>query len=302
MRNRMESMVRSVQDAICDAVAKLDGGTFREDRWERKGGGGGTSRVLQDSRVFEKAGVNVSVVHGTLSPEAAKQMGGGRSLSDKELDFFATGVSVVIHPRNPMAPTAHCNYRYFERGSGQGDGAWWFGGGADLTPSYLFEDDAIHFHRTHKNACDAHDIEFYPRFKRWCDEYFMIPHRGETRGVGGIFFDDLHDRPPEQLFDFSEACARSFVPAYIPLVERRCEMAFGEPEKRWQELRRGRYAEFNLVYDRGTTFGLRSAGRIESILMSLPLHARWEYDVQLEPDSEEARLTEVLRAPRDWLG
>ncbi|MEO1482818.1 MAG: oxygen-dependent coproporphyrinogen oxidase [Myxococcota bacterium] len=301
MRTRMESMVRSVQDQICEAISRVDGNDFREDSWEREGGGGGTSRVLQDGNVFEKAGVNVSVVYGRLSPEAARQMGGGKSLGDDELDFFATGVSVVIHPHNPMAPTAHCNYRYFERGDGSKDGAWWFGGGADLTPSYLFDEDAVHFHQVHKDACERHDSEFYPRFKKWCDEYFFIKHRGEARGIGGIFFDDLHDRDPDALFAFSKECAEAFVPAYVPLVERRKHMSFSEEHQRWRELRRGRYVEFNLVYDRGTTFGLRTGGRIESILMSLPLHARWEYDVRPETGSEEARITQVLREPRDWV-
>ncbi|MEM6532922.1 MAG: oxygen-dependent coproporphyrinogen oxidase [Myxococcota bacterium] len=301
MRKKMEAMVRSVQDQICTAIAKVDGTDFREDTWEREGGGGGTTRVLQDGNVFEKAGVNVSVVHGRLSPEAARQMGGGKALGDEELEFFATGVSVVIHPHNPMAPTAHCNYRYFERGDGSKDGAWWFGGGADLTPCYLFEEDAVHFHEVHRQACDAHDPEFYPRFKKWCDDYFFIKHRGEARGVGGIFFDDLHDRDPDALFAFSKQCGEAFVPSYVPLVERRKDIPFNDEHARWRELRRGRYVEFNLVYDRGTTFGLRTGGRIESILMSLPLHARWEYDVQPQPGSEEAKITEVLREPRDWL-
>ncbi len=301
MREKMERMVRSVQDQICNAVAEVDGTSFREESWEREGGGGGTSRVLQDGNVFEKAGVNVSVVYGTLSQEAASKMGGGKSLGDADLDFFATGVSVVIHPRNPMAPTAHCNYRYFERGDGSKDGSWWFGGGADLTPSYLFEEDARHFHRVHKEACDRHDPEFYPRFKKWCDEYFYIPHREECRGVGGIFFDDLHDRDPGTLFAFSKECAEAFVPAYVPLVEKRKDAEYTEAQERWRMLRRGRYVEFNLVYDRGTTFGLRTGGRIESILMSLPLHARWEYDVQPEPGSEEAKIAEVLKNPRDWI-
>lgn len=300
MRKTMEKTVRAIQDQICSAVETLDGGTFREDIWEREGGGGGRSRVLQDGRVFEKAGVNVSVVHGTLSEEAASKMGGGQK-SGADLEFFATGVSVVIHPHNPHAPTAHCNYRYFERGDGEADGSWWFGGGADLTPSYLVTDDVRHFHSVHKQACDSHDTEFYPRFKAWCDDYFFIRHRGECRGVGGIFFDDLHDRPREQLHDFAQTCGEAFVPSYIPIVERSYERPYSEAEKRWQGLRRGRYVEFNLVYDRGTTFGLKTNGRIESILMSLPLHARWEYDAGPAPGSAEEQLVAVLREPRDWL-
>ncbi len=300
MRARMQTLIRTTQDDICNALAAVDGTPFREDTWEREGGGGGWSRVLQDGNVFEKAGVNVSVVHGTLSPEAAKSMGGGRDVED--LRFFAAGVSLVIHPKNPMAPTAHANYRYFERGAPEAPGAWWFGGGADLTPSYLFDEDAVHFHRIHKEACDRNDPAYYPRFKRWCDEYFRVAHRGETRGVGGIFFDDLNGPDPEPLFRFVSDCAAAFVPAYVPLVERRKDLPFTDAQKRWQQLRRGRYVEFNLVYDRGTTFGLRTGGRIESILMSLPLTARWEYDHHPEPGSEEARLLGVLRTPREWLG
>lgn len=178
---------------------------------------------------------------------------------------------------------------------------WWFGGGADLTPAYLFDEDAAHFHRLHKEACDKHDPAFYPRFKKWCDEYFFIRHRGETRGVGGIFFDDLNDRDPDLLFAFAKDASAAFVPAYVPLVEKRKDMPFSEEQKRWQQLRRGRYVEFNLVYDRGTTFGLKTGGRIESILMTLPLTARWEYDHHPEPGSEEARLLEVLKSPREWV-
>jgi coproporphyrinogen III oxidase len=301
MREKMEAMVRKAQDEVCEAVSKLDGTEFREDNWERPGGGGGTSRVIQGGNVFEKAGVNVSVVYGTLSEEAARSMGGGSELGNQDLDFFATGVSLVIHPHNPMAPTAHANFRYFERGDGSKPGSWWFGGGADLTPSYLFEDDCSHFHQTLKDACDAHDPAYYPEYKAWCDRYFHIKHRGETRGVGGIFFDNLKDKPAEQCLAFSEACAASIVPAYIPLVERRKDMPFTEAQKDWQQLRRGRYVEFNLVYDRGTTFGLRTAGRIESILMSLPLTARWEYCNEPETGSEEDKLLSVLRTPREWV-
>jgi coproporphyrinogen III oxidase len=297
----MEQMVRAAQDTICTALARVDGGTFREDTWQRPGGGGGTSRVLQDGKVFEKAGVNVSVVHGTLSPEAASKMGGGKALGERDLDFFATGISLVIHPHNPMAPTAHANYRYFERGDGSLPGSWWFGGGADLTPAYLFEEDAKHFHRAHKIACDAHDPAFYPRFKKWCDEYFYLPHREETRGLGGIFFDDLHDRGRDVLFAFARDCAAAFVPAYVPIVERRMGLPYTEANKLWQALRRGRYVEFNLIYDRGTLFGLKTGGRVESILMSLPLQARWEYDHSPPSGSDEARVTEVLRQPRAWV-
>lgn len=298
---RMESMIKSVQDDICQALSDLDGGTFREDAWQREGGGGGRTRVLQNGRVFEKAGIGVSIVHGKLTPQAAKAMHGGALLDDNsDLEFFAAGISLVIHPHNPMAPTAHANYRYFMRGDGSKPGSWWFGGGADLTPSYLFAEDAEHFHKTYRDACDAFDPTYYPRFKSWCDEYFFIKHRNERRGIGGIFFDDLNEKTPNELFPFVEKCARSFVPSYVPLVARRHEMPFTEANKEWQQLRRGRYVEFNLVYDRGTIFGLNTGGRIESILMSLPLTARWEYDSHPIADSEEARLLDVLRTPRTW--
>ena len=301
IRKEMTELVFGVQDDITGALAELDGGEFREDEWERPGGGGGRSRVLQEGNVFEKAGVGVSVVEGELSEQAARQMGGGAHIED--LSFWATGVSLVIHPKNPMAPTVHANYRYFERGDGSEPGSWWFGGGSDLTPAYLFDEDAEHFHQVHKQACDKHNSEFYPRFKDWCDEYFYIEHREEARGVGGIFFDNLHEEgTTEELFSFVSECARSFLPAYMPIIERRKDMAFDEQQRQWQQMRRGRYVEFNLVYDRGTKFGLRTKGRIESILMSLPLTARWEYDPAVDEGSEEARLVEVLKNPRDWVG
>jgi coproporphyrinogen III oxidase len=302
IRDAMQAMVSQEQERICAALAKMDPtGRFVTDRWERDEGGGGCSRVLQDGAIFEKAGVNVSVVHGTLTPEAARTMGGGQHLTDpKDLVFFATGLSLVLHPHNPMAPTVHANYRYFERGDGTSDGAWWFGGGADLTPSYLFAEDVAHFHSVHKQVCDKHDASFYPRFKANCDTYFHIPHRGETRGVGGIFFDNLRDRDAHALVAFSTECAQALLPAYMPLVEKRWAMRHTAEHKRWQQLRRGRYVEFNLVYDRGTTFGLRSAGRIESILVSLPLTARFEYNMQPAAGSPEAQMLAVLQKPRDW--
>jgi coproporphyrinogen III oxidase len=298
MRERMTAMVYDIQDKICESISAIDGTSFREDTWERHGGGGGRSRVIQGGNVLEKGGVNVSVVEGELSREAAVQMGGGQTIED--LSFFAAGVSLVLHPYNPMAPTVHANYRYFERGSGDEPGSWWFGGGADLTPAYLFEEDARHFHRVHREVCDDYDEEFYPRFKKWCDEYFYITHRGEGRGVGGIFFDNLADRDPEELFDFVSDCAAGFLPAYVPILERRKEMEYTDEQRRWQQLRRGRYVEFNLVYDRGTKFGLRTGGRIESILMSLPLTSRWEYDHRPDEGTPEAELLAVLEEPREW--
>ena len=300
MRQSMERLVRRVQEEICDAVSALEGRAFLRDEWVREGGGGGVTCVLQDGQVFEKAGVNVSVVEGVLSPEAAKAMGGGRGAGEGDLRFFAAGLSVVIHPRNPMAPTAHCNYRYFERGGAHSPAAWWFGGGSDLTPSYLCEEDARHFHGTLKAACERHDAAFFPRFKAWCDDYFYLPHRGERRGLGGIFFDDLHDRPASDLLSFVTECAEAFVPSYVPLVSEHMGEPFTQEQKRWQALRRGRYVEFNLLHDRGTLFGLRTGGRVESIFMSLPLEARWEYAGEPKEGSPEAALMAVLRTPRDW--
>lgn len=297
----MTELARRTQAEICAGVERIETATFREDEWTRPEGGGGWSRVLQDGGVFEKAGANVSVVHGTLSREAARAMSGGRNVGDEALDFWATGVSTVLHPKNPYAPTAHANYRYFERLDGDRVVSWWFGGGADLTPAYLFEEDAVAFHRGHRDACRDHAVGDYSRFKKWCDEYFRIPHRGEARGVGGIFFDDLTGPDPEPIFRFVESCAAAFVPSYVPLVERRAQTPYGERERRWQQLRRGRYVEFNLVYDRGTVFGLKTGGRIESILMSLPLTARWEYDHRPEPGTPEHELLEVLQTPRDWI-
>jgi len=253
--------------------------------------------------------VNVSVVYGEMPPEAYRAATGstGDEADGGEkagfVPFFAAGISSVMHPKNPMAPTMHFNYRYFETDA-RGPNAprsWWFGGGTDLTPSYIFEEDAEHFHQTLKDACDRHDEDFYPRFKSWCDDYFLIKHRNERRGIGGIFFDDMNDRPQDELLAFSTDCANSVVPAYVPLVVKHKDDEFTPEQKEWQQMRRGRYVEFNLVYDRGTTFGLRTGGRIESILMSLPLTARWEYDQKPEPGSPEQRLIDACTTPEDWL-
>jgi len=302
MRRRMERMVRQVQDSICQAIEDLDGTTFRQDIWRRSEGGGGDSRVLQDGNVFEKAGVNVAVVSGTMSPEAAQSaLGRGRKLPEGPLKFFATGLSIVVHPHNPMAPSAHANYRYFELAGSPTAPAWWFGGGADLSPSYLIREDAAHFHRIHKGVCDRCDANFYPRFKKSCDDYFYIAHREERRGIGGIFFDNLNDRDQNHLFRFVSSCAQAFVPAYLPIVERRKDMPFTDSQKHWQGIRRGRYVEFNLVYDRGTTFGLKTGGRTESILMSLPLVSSWEEMNLPDGDSPEFQTLEVLRHPQEWV-
>ena len=308
MRLRMEAFIKEQQAEIVDALARLDGTPFRTDTWTRSNGGGGISCVLQDGNVFEKAGVNTSVVYGTLPRPAIEKMRVNHKAMDpsvESLEFFAAGISLVLHPHNPMAPTVHLNYRYFETSDDAGNPqAWWFGGGTDLTPSYLFDEDAIHFHATVKAACDAHDRSYYPRFKKWCDEYFSVKHRGERRGVGGIFFDDLDDteKDAENLFAFVQDCARAFLPAYLPLLERRTSSPFTAAEKEWQQLRRGRYVEFNLVHDRGTSFGLNTPGaRVESILMSLPLTAKWRYMHEPEKGGREDRLLAVLREPVDWV-
>lgn len=280
----------ALQERICAALEGVDGrARFGTDRWERPGGGGGVTRVLQEGAVFEKAGVNVSDVHGKVAPGLARGLGGEGD------DFSATGLSVVVHPRSPLVPTAHANVRFLRRGE-----AGWFGGGADLTPHYLFEEDCRHFHAVLRDVCERHDPGSYPRHKRAADAYFHLPHRGEHRGVGGVFFDDLGGDLDRGLA-FAADLAAAFLDAYLPVVQRRRDLPWGEAERRWQEIRRGRYVEFNLVQDRGTVFGLESAGRTESILMSLPPRARWPYDFRREPGSREAALLEVLRSPRDWV-
>lgn len=305
MRLRMEKLCMDLQGQLCRELERFEGGKkFRVDRWLRKEGGGGISCVLQDGKSFEKAGVNISVVHGTLPPAAVAQMRSrGKQMAEgKELPFYAVGISCVIHPVNPMVPTVHFNYRYFEVNNGSGKVLSWFGGGTDLTPYYLDKEDAKHFHSTLKKACDSSDPTYYPRYKKWCDNYFNITHRGERRGIGGIFFDDLETPSKEECFQFVSACAASVIPSYIPLVEKHNNDLFNENHKRWQQLRRGRYTEFNLVYDRGTKFGLHTpAARIESILMSLPLTARWEYMHEPEPGSPEYQLLQVLKTPQEWI-
>lgn len=307
VRGRFEKMIRDAQNKVCEAIEVADGGAkFKEDVWSRPGGGGGISRVLQDGAVWEKAGVNVSVVYGVMPPDAyraAKSDGG--SHKPGPVPFFAAGISSVLHPKNPFAPTLHFNYRYFETDAPKDTpGAprqWWFGGGTDFTPAYIFEEDVRHFHQVQKDACDKFDPGFYPRFKKWCDDYFYIKHRDERRGLGGIFFDDLNDYDQEMLLSFATECANSVIPAYLPIIEKRKDTPFTDSHKAWQQLRRGRYVEFNLVYDRGTTFGLKTGGRIESILVSLPLSARWEYDHKPEEGSEEWKLLDACINPKEWL-
>ncbi len=282
---------RGLQDRICAELESLDGtGRFQQDSWEREGGGGGRTRVLVDGDVLEKAGVNFSEVFGEMSAELAAQVpGDGRQ-------FTATGISLVLHPRNPMVPTVHANFRYLTKG-----GKEWFGGGADLTPYYPYLEDVVHFHKTWKAVCARHGPPVdYGRFKSWCDEYFFLRHRDEARGVGGIFFDYLEgDRV--KLFAFVQDCGTAFLDAYLPIAQRRKAEGYDDQQRCFQEFRRGRYVEFNLIYDRGTSFGLKTGGRIESILMSLPPVARWLYDYRPEPGSREAELYEFLK-PRDWAG
>lgn len=308
MRLRMEAFIKKQQQKIVQELEKIDGTRFRVDTWNRPEGGGGISCVLQDGNVFEKAGVNTSIVYGSLPRPAIQKMRVNHKALDPDVEslpFFASGLSLVLHPHNPMAPTVHLNYRYFETANPDGTtNAWWFGGGTDLTPNYLFDEDAIHFHRTIKEACDKHDKNYYPRFKKWCDEYFSVKHRGESRGLGGIFFDDLDEaeKDQENLFSFIKDCCTSFMPSYLPILLKRKDMPFTDQEKAWQQLRRGRYVEFNLVHDRGTSFGLNTPGaRIESILMSLPLTARWQYMHEPDIGSREERLLNVLKRPVEWV-
>lgn len=299
---RAHAFFLEVQDRITAALEAADGGArFRTDEWERPEGGGGRSRIIEGGHVFEKGGVNVSLVFGELSEAFAKELPGpGRS-------FLATGVSLVIHPRSPHVPTVHANFRYLEKG-GPDAGVAWFGGGADLTPWIVYEEDAAHFHRVWRDACARHPVADHAAFKKACDEYFFLPHRGESRGIGGIFFDYLgldapKGRPAdhEQAFDFVRDAAGAFLDAYLPVVERRRGTPGTEAERDWQLRRRSRYVEFNLIYDRGTIFGLKTGGRIESILMSLPNLVAWKYDDQPEPGTYQEELLEVLRHPRDWL-
>ncbi|MBM7113181.1 oxygen-dependent coproporphyrinogen oxidase [Archangium primigenium] len=291
LKQRMVTHLHALQDEICGALERLDGqGRFREDPWQRPGGGGGRSRVMEEGAVLEKGGVSTSVVFGELDEAfAGKLQGEGRT-------FWAGGLSLVLHPRNPHVPTVHANYRFIHQG-----GKAWFGGGADLTPYYLVDADAEHFHRVHKEACDRHDPTYYPRFKPACDTYFHLRHRDEARGVGGIFFENMGG-DLEREFAFVRDVSQAFLPAYLPIAERRKDTPYTEAQRDWQEVRRGRYVEFNLVWDRGTTFGLETKGRTESILMSLPPRVRWRYDYHPQPGTEEARLIEVLRHPRAWAG
>ena len=300
IKENFTQYIRSLQNEICKALEEVDGqAKFKEDHWQRPGGGGGRSRVLEGGQIFEKGGVSTSTVHGKM-PDALK-----KNMNTEGEDFFACGISLVIHPENPFIPTVHANYRYFEMYNTQGerlDG--WFGGGTDLTPYYLFKEDAQHFHKNQKDAADAHGKDLYPRYKKQCDEYFWNHHRGEARGIGGTFFDYLkptENRSIEDWQAFTQDMGRSFLPGYLPIVEKRKDLAYTDEHRYWQELRRGRYVEFNLVHDRGTLFGLKTNGRTESILMSLPPRVRWDYNVTPEAGTKEAELVEVLKNPQDWV-
>lgn len=300
MKERFTNFIHSLQDQICAELEAIDGkATFKEDQWDRPEGGGGKTRVIANGNVFEKGGVNTSVVFGPL-PEALKG-----KVQQEDAGFFACGISLVIHPKNPMVPTVHANYRYFELYDSNGDKLdAWFGGGSDLTPYYLFDEDAKHFHKMVKDACDSIDTEYYPKYKKACDEYFYNSHRGEARGIGGIFYDYLRpdeSHSEEELLKLAQANGQAFLDAYLPIVNKRKDLVYTEEQRYFQEIRRGRYVEFNLIHDRGTHFGLKSNGRTESILMSLPNIVRWDYDFQVQEGSEEARLIEVLKNAQDWV-
>lgn len=311
MRKESAELYGALQERITEALEEADGkARFESDIWLRddktvSDGGGGDTRILRNGALFEQAGVNFSKVHGTLPAEMSRKLGSG----DEEVSFFACGVSLVIHPYSPMVPTTHANFRYLETGEDERRKAW-FGGGMDLTPYHLIEEDARHFHTVIKEACDKHDPEYYPRFKKWCDEYFFIPHRQECRGVGGCFYDYLgRDSDPtdaaifKSYFEFVKDISSAFLDAYLPIVERRKNLPFSPEEKTFQLIRRGRYVEFNLIYDRGTLFGLKTGGRVESILMSLPPQVKWEYNDKLiySNSPKEQELLSVLRSPRDWI-
>lgn len=302
LKERFTGFVYELQNEICSVLEKADGkAKFREDLWEREGGGGGRTRVIENGAVFEKGGVNVSAVEGEL-PDTIKNHFGV-----KEGWFYATGISLVIHPENPMVPTVHANFRFFELYEDEKmekAADRWFGGGADLTPYYLWEEDAVHFHQTFKNVCDEHNPEYYQKFKEECDNYFYNSHRGESRGIGGLFFDYLRssdDVSDEDWYNFTTDCGKAFIESYVPIVEKRKQEPFNPAQRYWQEIRRGRYVEFNLIHDRGTLFGLKTNGRVESILMSLPPRVRWDYDFNPKPDSKELKLLEVLKNPKEWI-
>ncbi len=295
----VKAFLMDLQDRICNELAAADGGAeFVEDSWDRPEGGGGRSRVITNGAVFEKGGVNFSHVHGNQMPASA-------TAHRPELqgrNFEAMGVSLVMHPKNPKVPTSHANVRFFIAEKEGEEPVWWFGGGFDLTPYYGNEEDCVFWHQVAKDACDPFGEDVYPRYKKWCDDYFFLKHRGEPRGIGGLFFDDLNEYGFDQSFALMQSIGNAYTKAYVPIVERRRDESYGEAERDFQLHRRGRYVEFNLVFDRGTLFGLQTGGRTESILMSLPPEVRWDYNWAPEPGTEEARLTDYYLQSRDWLG
>lgn len=300
MKDKFYNYIQELQDTITSKLEEIDGeGKFREDIWKRPEGGGGRTRVIENGAVFEKGGVNISAVHGAL-PESMQNYFG-----IKDADFFACGLSLVLHPKNPMVPTVHANWRYFEMYDKTGKLVdQWFGGGQDLTPYYLFKDDAQHFHQVCKEACNKHHEEFYTKYKKRCDEYFWNSHRNEARGIGGLFFDyckATNEMSIEAWYNFITEVGNSFLESYTPIVAKRKNINFNKSQRDWQEIRRGRYVEFNLVHDKGTLFGLKTNGRIESILMSLPPHVQWRYDYNPEKDSEEEKLIQILKEPKEWV-
>jgi coproporphyrinogen III oxidase len=293
----VKGYLNELQDRITASIEKLDSVKFRRDAWVRPEGGGGESRILSDGAVFERAGVSVSHVFGEKMPPSA-------SIQRPEIagaPFEAMGLSLVFHPRNPHVPTTHCNVRFLIARPAGGPEVWWFGGGFDLTPYYPYDEDVLHWHRCARDACQPLGTDVYEKYKAWCDRYFFLPHRNETRGVGGLFFDDLNEGGFNRCFAFQRSIGDHFLPAFLPILERRKDQPYGDRERQFQLYRRGRYVEFNLVYDRGTLFGLQSRGRTESILMSLPPIVRWEYDWHPAPGSPEARLYENFLRPRDFL-
>jgi len=298
MQSQVASYLKGLQDLICDQLSALDGDAFVEDKWQHaNASGGGRTRVLADGAVIEKGGVNFSQINGDKLPTAATNK--RPELAGK--NFQAMGVSLVIHPRNPFAPTAHMNVRFFIAGADTENPVWWFGGGFDMTPYYGFDEDAIHWHSTAKKACDPFGSDVYPAYKKWCDDYFYLPHRDEQRGIGGLFFDDLNEKGFEESFKLMQSVGNHFIDAYLPILERRKDSDFEQCHRDWQLLRRGRYVEFNLVHDRGTLFGLQSGGRTESILMSMPPLVAWAYQANPEPNSAEEDLLNRYLVARDWL-
>jgi len=300
MKDKFYAYIEQLQDTITSKLEEVDGtATFKEDIWVRPEGGGGRTRVIENGAVFEKGGVNISGVHGEL-PDSMKAYFGV-----EDANFFACGLSLVLHPKNPMVPTVHANWRYFEMYGKDGEIVdQWFGGGQDLTPYYLFDEDAVHFHEVCKTACDKHNPTFYDTYKKRCDEYFWNTHRNEARGLGGLFFDYCKATPEMDMqdwYNFVTEVGNSFLNCYVPIVIKRKDLEYTKEQRDWQEIRRGRYVEFNLVHDKGTLFGLKTNGRIESILMSLPPHVQWVYDHQPEKGSEEERLIDVLMKPKEWV-